>query len=148
MRSQPYSGREKIGVANGGREKWNKGPFLVFRALLLWAYAHAMRRFYRVPPFVCIPHIMTPLASLHARTKSARPPNKRVCARDFLIFYFGPFLVFRALVLWPYALPPYRFSSSAPFCVHSPQYDTTRIFARAQQVRAPLKIKGYVPAMF
>ena len=107
MRSQPYSGREKIGVANGGRE-W--GFFGVPRARAMAICPPPYRFFYRVPPFVCIPHSMTPLASSHARTKSARPPNKRVCARDFLIFYFGPFLVFRALVLWPYALPPYRFS--------------------------------------
>jgi hypothetical protein len=79
MRSQPYSGREKIGVANGGRE-W--GFFGVPRA--------------------------------------------------------------RAMAICP---PPYRSLSSAPFCVHSPQYDTTRIFARAHQVRAPLKTKGYGPAI-
>ena len=85
MRSQPYSGREKIGVANGGREKWNKGPFLVFRALVLWPYALPPIVLYRVPPFVCIPHSMTPLASSHARTKCARPSKQWVWARDVLI---------------------------------------------------------------
>ena len=65
------------------------GPFLVFRALLLWPYALPPIVFYRVPPFVCIPHSMTPLASSHARTKCARPSKQWVWARD--VFNLGRF---------------------------------------------------------
>ena len=57
-------------------------------------------------------------------------------------FLFCPFLGFpRAptILLWAYAHAMRRLLSSAPFCVHSPHHDTTRIFARAHQVRAPSK---------
>ena len=64
------------------------------------------------------------------------------------IFYFVLFLGCRALLLWAYAHAMRRLLSSAPFCVHSPHYDTTRIFARAHQVRAPLKIMGMCPRFF
>ena len=66
------------------------GALLVLRALILVARPHngqiwARSLFYLVPPFVRIPHIMTPLASSHARTKSAPAQNNACVPANFLI---------------------------------------------------------------
>ena len=106
-----------------------------------------MRRFYRVPPLGSNTKVRS---RQYAGAFWVRHEMERVVwiLGVAQIFYFALFLGFRALLLWAYAHAMRRLLSSAPFCMHSPHHDTTRIFARAHQVRAPLKTMGMGPRCF